>query len=162
MLYEKWDDDWLDIIRDIIFPDELLKQYMCVPEDTTILEFIENYFIPAGSTTSELLTNEDARVVYGFYTNAPTNIQNAHEMTLSFDIYVRKERIHDVDDFDALISRQQMIARRLNQLLFLNPRDHSNGFVGVYRFYDPRECTLGTRTIGYERYNISFTFQRYY
>lgn len=162
MLYEKWDDDWLDIIRDVIYPDETLKTYMCVPEDTTILGFIENYFIPAGSTTSELLTNEDTRIVYGFYVSGPTNIQNAHEMTLSFDIYCRKERLYDVDDADALVQRTQRIARRLNQLLYLEPRDHSNGFVGVYRFYDPREGPLGTRTIGYERYNLSFTFQRYY
>lgn len=162
MLHEQWDDDWLDIVRDVIFQDEKLKEYMCIPEGTTILDFIENYFIPAGSTTSELLTNEDTRIVYGFFSGNPTNIPNAHEMTLSFDIYVRKERLYDVDEVDALVARTQRIARRLNQLLYLEPREHSNGFVGVFRFYDPREATMGTRTVGYDRYNYSLTYQRYY
>ena len=37
----------------------------------------------------ELLTNQDVRVVYGFYPDNTTYIPNAHVMKLSFDIFCR-------------------------------------------------------------------------
>lgn len=159
-LNEAWSDDWNDIIRDVIFPDEELRELMMLPKNVTIIEFINEYFIRAGNVTSELLTDEDVRIIYGRYAAGSTNIQNAHTMRLSFDIFVRTEHIHDASN-DRLKFRTELIARRLNRLLFLDPQDHG-GMVGVYRFFDPSESEMGTRTIGYERYNFSLSYIQYY
>lgn len=84
---------------------------MCVPKNATILDFIQKYFIEAGTTTSELLTNQDVRVVYGFYPDNTTDIPNAHVMKLSFDIFCKTEKLHDVGR-DRLALRTKRIARR--------------------------------------------------
>lgn len=162
MLGEHWVDDWLDVIRDVIFPDATLREYMMLPANISIIDFIENYFIPATNVTSELLTNEDVRIVYGAYPEGSTNIPNAHHMTMSFDIFVRKEHLYDVDYEDALVQRTQRIARRLLQLLYYEPIRKNDGFIGVYNFKDPRENPMGTKTVGYERYNLSLSFIQYY
>lgn len=161
MLYTAWDDDWLDIIRDVIFPDTELKELMGVAPKTSILEFVNRYFVQAGKTTSELLTNEDIRVVYGFYPADSTDIPNAHNMTLSLDIYCPTEKMHTVGK-DRLVARTQRIARRFLELLYIKPRDENYGYIGVFKFRDPHETVLGTRTIGYERHCLTMTFTRVY
>lgn len=42
-----WHDNWNNVIRDVLFPDEELKVLMCIPEDlqSNIREFIGRYFI---------------------------------------------------------------------------------------------------------------------
>lgn len=157
-LYETWDECWRDVIRKIIFPDSELKELMCVPDGTTIIQFIDKYFVRAGYT-SEILTNEDVRIVYSVVHTNDLSIQNAGEYELHFDIYVRQQRLHDVGR-DRLAFRTDLIAKRLKELLFIEPQKHS-GFVGMFRFYNPKESDLGTRTIGYTRHNLRFNFKRF-
>lgn len=89
-----WMKDWNDIIRYVIYPDDVLKKLMLVPEGTTIIDFIDHYFIRAGYT-NELLEKEDVRIVYGDVDSKSTDVPNIMKNTLSFDIYVRTQKLHN-------------------------------------------------------------------
>ena len=153
-----WMNDWNDIIRYVIFPDPILKELMCIPENTTIINFIDHYFIRAGYT-NELLEKEDVRIVYGDIDPKETNVPNVLENTLSFDIYVRQSKLHNATN-DRLMYRTHLIANRLNELL--TKGGTSGKYLGGYRFWPCKEMDLGTRTVGYVRYNISFKYMRVY
>ena len=150
--------DWNDIIRYVIYPDDVLKRLMLVPEGTTIIDFIDHYFIRAGYT-NELLEKEDVRIVYGDVDSKPTDVPNVMKNTLSFDIYVRTQKLHNATQ-DRLMYRTHLIANRLNDLL--TKEGTSGKYFGGYRFWPSKEMDLGTRTVGYVRYNISFEYMRVY
>lgn len=158
MSITSWMRDWNDIIRYVIFPDEVLKSLMCIPEGTSIIDFIDHYFIRAGYT-NELLEKEDVRIVYGDTNSHETNVPNVVKNTLSFDIYVRQEKLHNATK-DRLMYRTHLIANRLNELL--TNGGTSGKYLGGYRFWPCKEMDLGTRTVGYVRYNISFEYMRVY
>ena len=153
-----WMNDWNDIIRYVIFPDPILKNLMCIPENTTIIDFIDHYFIRAGYT-NELLEKEDVRIVYGDIDPKETDVPNVTQNTLSFDIYVRTQKLHNATN-DRLMYRTHLIATRLNELL--TKGGTSGKYLGGYRFWHCKEMDLGTRTVGYVRYNISFKYMRVY
>lgn len=153
-----WMNDWNDIIRYVIFPDEELRRLMCLPEDITIINFIDHYFIRAGYS-NELLEKEDVRIIYGDVDSRTTDVPNVTENTLSFDIYVRTQKLHNATN-DRLMYRTHLIANRLNQLL--TKGGTSGKYLGGYRFWPVKEMDLGTRTVGYVRYNISFNYMRVY
>lgn len=148
---DPWIDDWNDVIRDVLFADEVLKALMKVPDGTKIIEFIDRYFIRAGYT-NKILSDESVRIVYGTIA-VPTNIDGVTKNQMSFDIYVKNEDLHNVGK-DRLVMRTQLIARRLIDLL---TKERYNG---VYRFYDPYEGDMGTSAIGYARYNITFSYTK--
>jgi len=56
--------------------------------------------------------------------------------------------------------RTHLIANRLNDLL--TKEGTSGKYFGGYRFWPSKEMDLGTRTVGYVRYNISFEYMRVY
>ena len=58
-----WQDNWNNVVRNEIYPDEKLKELMLVPIETDIVKFTDKYFIRDGST-DELLTNEKVRIVH--------------------------------------------------------------------------------------------------
>lgn len=153
-----WMNDWNDIIRYVIFPDPILRNLMCLPEDISIINFIDNYFIRAGYT-NELLEKEDVRIVYGDVDSRETDVPNVMENILSFDIYVRTQKLHNATN-DRLQYRTHLIANRLNTLL--TKGGTSGKYLGGYRFWPCKEMDLGTRTVGYSRYNISFKYMRVY
>lgn len=153
-----WMNDWNDIIRYVIFPDPILRNLMCLPEDISIINFIDNYFIRAGYT-NELLEKEDVRIVYGDVDSRETDVPNVMENTMSFDIYVRTQKLHNATN-DRLQYRTHLIANRLTTLL--TKGGTSGKYIGGYRFWPCKEMDLGTRTVGYSRYNISFKYMRVY
>ena len=153
-----WMNDWNDIIRYVIFPDQQLKSLMRIPENTTIINFIDKYFIRAGYT-NEVLEKEDVRIVYGDVDSQETKVPNVLKNVLSFDIYVKTEHLHNATN-DRLMYRTHLIANRLNELL--TKGGTSGKYFGGYRFWPYKEMDLGTRTVGYVRYNISFRYMRVY
>ncbi len=153
-----WMTDWNDIIRHVIFPDPILRELMCLPEDITIIDFINHYFIRAGYT-NEILEKEDVRIVYGDVDSKASDVPNVLKNVLSFDIYVRTSKLHNATN-DRLMYRTHLIANRLNELL--TKGGTSGKYLGVYRFWPAKEMDLGTRTVGYSRYNISFNYMRVY
>lgn len=148
-----WINDWNDIIRHIIFSDKELMSLMKIPEKTSIIDFIDRYFIRAGFT-NKILSNEDVRIVYGS-TSSATNIDGVTSNVMNFDIYVKLENLHNVG-VDRLVMRTQLIAQRL---IYLLTRVRYNG---VYRFYDPVEGDMGTSAVGYARYRVSLSYTRTY
>ena len=154
MIGRNWIDDWNEIIRNVIFEDEELKTLMKIPEDTDIIEFIDNYFIRANYTT-KILTNQPVRIIYGdLYSNeTPNPLVLRNE--LSFDIYVRLEDIHNVEQ-DRLVMRTHKIAHRLINLLT------RKRYLYGYRFWVSGQREMGTSTIGYARYNVTFGYLRTY
>jgi hypothetical protein len=158
MSVSSWMTDWNNIIRYVIFPDPQLRELMCLPENISIIDFIDHYFIRAGYT-NELLEKEDVRIVYGDTNSEETDVPNVLKNTLSFDIYVRQEKLHNATS-DRLMFRTHLIANRLNMLL--TKGGTSGKYLGGYRFWPCKEMDLGTRTVGYVRYNISFKYMRVY
>lgn len=148
-----WINDWNDIIRHVIFSDKELMNLMKIPEKTSIIDFIDRYFIRSGFT-NKILSNEDVRIVYGS-TSSATNIDGVTSNVMNFDIYVKLENLHNVG-VDRLVMRTQLIAQRL---IYLLTRVRYNG---VYRFYDPVEGDMGTSAVGYARYRVSLSYTRTY
>ena len=154
MVLRSWIDDWNDIIRNVIFKDEELKSLMKLPANTNIITFIDKYFIRAGYTT-EVLTNESVRIVYGTIARGDAMNPYVTRNEMSFDIYVKLEDLHNVER-DRLVFRNHLIAKRLIDLL-TNQR-----YLGVYQFTVEGEGDMGTSTIGYTRYNVTFGFKKTY
>lgn len=154
MVLRSWIDDWNDIIRNVIFKDEELKSLMKLPANTNIITFIDKYFIRAGYTT-EVLTNESVRIVYGTIARGDAMNPYVTRNEMSFDIYVKLEDLHNVER-DRLVFRNHLIAKRLIDLL-TNQR-----YLGAYRFTVEGEGDMGTSTIGYTRYNVTFGFMKTY
>lgn len=150
---DPWIDDFNDLIRNVLFGDEVLKSLMKVPDRTGVIEFIDRFFIRAGYT-NKTLTNESVRIVYGIV-GLPTDNPNVTRNQISFDIYVKNEDLHNVSK-DRLMMRTQLIARRLIYLLT------EKRYNGVYRFHSPSEGDMGTSAIGYARYNVSLSFMKTY
>lgn len=146
-----WQDNWNNVVRNVLFPDARLKELMLVPEGTNILKFQEKYFIRDGST-DELLTNEKVRIVHhdaqGTYTFNPHVRMKYRE----FDIYVSEDVEHTADP-DRLRSRQIMIAERIKYLLLRQKVCENIQF----RYED--EYDLWTKTVGYKLYKLTFFYK---
>lgn len=154
MVLRAWIDDWNDILRNVIFKDETLKSLMKLPANTDILTFVDKYFIRAAYTT-EVLTNESVRIVYGRIPRGYADNPMVTINELSFDIYVKNEDLHNVER-DRLVFRTDLIAKRLIDLLT------SHTHLGAYHFYVVGEGEMGTSTIGYTRYNVTFSYKKTY
>lgn len=146
-----WQDNWNNVVREELFPDDRLKELMLIPEGTDIVKFTDKYFIRDGST-DELLTNEKVRIVHhdteGFETFNPKVRGKYRE----FDIYVSEDVEHTASD-DWLQSRQILIAERLKYLL-LRKRDCQHL---SFRYED--EYDLWTKTVGYKLYRLTVFYK---
>lgn len=150
-----WTNNWNTIIRKIIWPDHELKVLMKLPPKTGILQFNQRYFIRAGFTT-ELLTDEVCRIIYADTAANNTDVQNIKKQMLTFDIYVKKEEMHNIGD-DRLVSRLDLIVDRLDTLLRSERYLADTG----YRFWlADGGLDLGTRTTGYARRQISYFYMK--
>ena len=152
----RWIDDWNEIIRRVIFPDEELKALMKLPEKTNIITFIDKYFIRAGYT-NKLLENEPVRIVYSDIQGDTTPVPNVMRKMLTFDIYVKIEDLHNVGQ-DRLQMRTHLIANRLIELFTKDRYLKDTG----YRFWIAGDWDLGTRTTGYARYCVAFYYMKVY
>lgn len=155
-LMGQWEDDWNTIIRKVIFADDELKTLMKVPEGTGIIPFIDKYFVRAGYT-NELLENECVRIVYSDNQGYDTSAPNVMRKMMTFDIYVKQEDQHNVEN-DRLVMRTRRIASRLHQLLTDERYVEKTG----YRFWIAGDWDLGTRTIGYARYVLALYYMKVY
>ena len=151
-----WMNAWNTIIRQIIFPDETLKNLMKVPAKTKIIPFTNNFFIRAGYT-NKVLTDEVCRIIYADVQGSDTKVPNVKRNMMTFDIYVRQDELHTAGD-DALMFRTHLIAARLEKLLTSERYLLDTG----YRFWIAGDWDLGTRTTGYARYTIAFYYMKVY
>lgn len=146
-----WQDNWNNVVRNVIFTDDKLKELMMVPDDCDIATFTDKYFIRDGST-DELLTNEKVRIVHhdteGFDTFNPKVRGKYRE----FDIFVSEDEEHTATD-DWLQSRQILIAERLKYLL-LRKRVVENI---AFKYED--EFDMWTKTVGYKMYRLTVFYK---
>ena len=148
-----WSKEWNDIIRYVLFQDEELKRLMKLPDNISIIDFIDNYFIRGGSA-NKVLSNQSVRITYGnVNTTELGNTPYMTDDTLCFEIYVKQDQMHNVSD-DRLEMRTVAIADRLKYLLT------KDRYVldGLYRFRVVAENDMATSTIGYCRYSIAFKY----
>lgn len=125
---------------------------MLIPEKTTITQFIDKYFIQ-DENVGEILTDEAVRISY--YDSASgkdTGNQNVFLKYKEFDIYVKEDVLHNATD-DRLQYRYHLIANRQKYLLL------QNTYVCGLRFRCVDEHNLWTKTIGYKRYHIVFSYK---
>lgn len=146
-----WKDNWNDILRYKIFQDEALKQLMLIPDGTGILHFVDKYFLE-NLTGDEILTDEKVRVVYYDSDGGDSDNKDVKLRYKEFDIFVREDVLHNADPKDMLRNRYDMIAERLRFLL--------TGETYLYgmRFSYKNAYNLWTKTIGYRRCHVVFTY----
>lgn len=151
-----WLKAWNTIIRQIIWKDDELKTLMKLPAKINIIQFVDKYFIRAGFT-NELLTDEVCRIIYSDVQGGDTEVPNVRKNMMTFDIYVKKEELHNVGN-DRLMSRADLIAERLYKLLTQERYLADTG----YRFWIAGDWDLGTRTVGYVRKTLALYYMKVY
>ena len=146
-----WQDNWNNVVRNVMFKDDRLKELMLVPKTTDIMAFQKKYFIRDGST-DELLTNEKVRVVARDDEGAFTYNKNVRVKYKVFDIFVSEDVEHTAD-VDRLRSRQVMIAERIKYLLLRQKIcEHLH-----FEYED--EYDQWTKTVGYKMYRVTFSYK---
>lgn len=150
-----WKDNWNDVVRYHIFADAKMRELMCLPKDVTIPQFCEKYFIRDGDGT-DLLTDEKVRIIYNDSPGVPTRNRFVTNRRKEFDIYVKEEYLHPTWDSrfsdDWMKCRYDVITERLKILL-------CNGAVFGLKFYFEDEYDQWTKTPGYKRYRVIFSYQ---
>ena len=146
-----WQDNWNNVVRNVLFQDDKLKDLMLIPGGTDIITFQKKYFIRDGST-DELLTKEKTRVVYHDDEGMYTGNKGVRGKYKSFDIFVSEDVEHTADT-DRLRSRQVLIAERLKYLL-LRQRvcEHM-----AFQYED--EYDMWTKTVGYKEYRLTVFYK---
>ena len=146
-----WQDNWNNVVRNVLFQDEKLKELMLVPEGTDIMTFQKKYLIRDGST-DELLTNEKVRVVTYDEDGSETWNPGVRVKYKNFDIFVSEDVEHTADN-DRLRSRQIMIAERIKYLLLRRwDCEHLH-----FQYED--EYDQWTKTVGYKMYKLTFFYK---
>ena len=145
-----WSDRWNDVIR-LLYKDPYLKKLMLVPENCSITEFIDKYFV-RGASTDEIVTDERVRILW--YDSEGFQTRNPHVLAhlKAFDIYVKNEYLHNVTA-DRLQYRFDLITERLKDILLTNDEICQLSFEFV------NESDLWTKTVGYSRYHVVFSYK---
>ena len=101
------------------------------------------------------MTNQDVRILYYDTKGFDMYVEKVRGRRIEFDIYVKEKHLRDATK-DRLRLRTQMIARRLRKLLT------QNRYTCGIRFTCEDDYDLGTKTVGYSRYHIAFTYTKTY
>lgn len=146
-----WNDNWNNVIRYVLFRDEKLKKQMLVPDSVRVNEFILKYFVK-DAAADELLVNEKVRIVYYDRTGWDTGNKNVKLRYKEFDIYVKEDVLYNATD-DTLKSRANLISERQQYLL---TKDDT---IQHLRFAYEDDFDMWTKTVGYKRYHIVFSYK---
>jgi len=146
-----WQDNWNNVVRNVLFQDDKLKSLMLVPVGTDIMTFQKKYFV-RDAATDELLTKEKVRIVAHDDEGIPTLNKGVRVKYKSFDIFVSEDVEHTAD-IDRLKSRQVLIAERIKYLL-LRQRVCENI---AFQYED--EYDTWTKTVGYKEYRLTLFYK---
>lgn len=124
---------------------------MLVPDNIRVNEFIQRYFVK-DAAADELLVNEKVRIVYYDTKGWDTGNKNVRLKYKEFDIYVKEDFLYNANN-DTLKSRANLIAERL---LYLLVREQT---VCQLHFAYEDEFDMWTKTVGYKRYHIVFSYK---
>lgn len=148
---QTWDDNWNEVIRTVIFQDQKLKEQMLIPEKTTIIQFIEKYFIK-DAAPDELLTNEAVRIAHYDAQGYSTGNKNVRLKYKELDIYVKESVLYNATN-DRIKSRCNLICERLKYLL-----QKDQYFCGL-RFGYEDDYDMWTKVVGYKRYHLTLYYK---
>lgn len=125
---------------------------MLIPEydKGNIIAFIEKYFVE-DAMPDILLEDEKVRVVYYGEKGSDFDSNHIRKKYLSFDIYVHRDELY-YDNEDALKTRAQAIAQKIKEIL--TDRRHVQNISFTYE----DDYSLGTKTVGYVRHHIVFSY----
>lgn len=124
------------------------------PKDAGNLRtFLDKYFV-LDEMGGEILATEQVRVLY-YVSEGKSLGEHVRQKFLHFDIYVKREQVYNVDA-DRLRRRDQCIAQRIHELLT------KETYAGNLRFHYEDEFDLATKTVGYRRYHIVFSYKTTY
>lgn len=87
---------------------------MMIPANTNIVTWINKYFVDE-SLCTELVTDEDVRVLWYEDQSNKTSNPLVNNRRLCFDIYVKVEHAKDATN-DLLRSRARMISQKLQEI----------------------------------------------
>lgn len=146
-----WKDNWNNVIRRVLFPDEELRKLMLLPDDISIIEFIDKYFIQ-DENAGEQLISEPVRILYWDSEGRDSGNMNVRNKYKEFDIFVKEDVLHTATN-DRLQNRYDQIAERQKYLLLKDT--HVQGL----RFRYEDDYNLWTKTIGYKRYHVVFSYK---
>ena len=121
-----------------------------IPPGTSIRTFIDRYFIE-DAMPDEQIIDESVRVIY--YDTEGTKLGSPHvtKKYLAIDIYTREDSLYHTGE-DRLQRRDKLVAQRFKELL--TGKEHVCGL----KFSYEDEYHLGSKTIGYKRYHIVFSY----
>lgn len=101
----------------LLFKDTILKNLLALPDTTKLVAFRDKYCI-AGYNASELVDNTiKSRLVISWAKTTSLSNPETAIRTLCFDIYVQKDIVYTASERSALVRRQDLIQRRIKQLL---------------------------------------------
>lgn len=147
-----WKDNLNNVIRDVLFCDDELLDYMMIPEEERddIIRFIEKYFI-RNPAPDELVTKENVRVCYSELegTSMGSNILKKY---IYFDVFVKDSHLHDVGD-DMLQFRTDCICQKLKEDLT------DTKYVCLLDFTYVDDFQLHTKVANYTRHRIIFSYK---
>lgn len=140
-----------------MFPDEKLQGLLLIPtrDKGNIMKFITEYFVKF-PMTDEVLGDHKVRVIYDDDEGEKMNIPQAIKKRLIFDIYVKSDEVHTVDQEDRLKDRAVLIFERLKYLLTRTE------YVCNMRFTCEDDYGVGSRALGYRRYRAIFSYKKTY
>lgn len=141
---------WDNIQRDVLFPDEELKEQMMIPANTNIVTWVKKYFV-AEALCTELVTDEDVRILWYEDQSSRTSNPLVNNRKLCFDIYVKSEHNFDATN-DLLRSRARMISQKLEEMLTFPD------IVGRVDFSYVDDYDIGTKMVGYVRHHLVLSY----
>lgn len=147
-----WKDNLNDVVRDVLFVDEELLDFMMIPQEDrkNILKFIDKYFI-RNPAPDELITTEKVRVCYGDLESTSIG-KNVIKKIMFFDVYVSTKHLHDAGN-DMLTFRTDMICEKLKEDLT------DQKYVCRIDFSYVDDYPLHTKLVGYTRHRIVFSYK---
>lgn len=160
MIVEKtktWDDNWNQIVRTVIFKDDKLLTLMMVPsaQKNDLVKFIRERFIETAQPDEPLL-NQDVLVYYCDTEGESFGSTNkVRKRYLEFDIYVKKDNLYNCSS-DRMKRRDKAIFERLKYLLC------KDTYICDMRYDIEDDFELASKTIGYSRYHVIFSYKKTY
>lgn len=88
---------------------------MLLPQDVTVMDFIEKHFVENDESTTETITDEAVRIVHHDSEGADFGNPHIRSRYKELDIYVKNDVLHTATQ-DRLQNRYDLIAERIKYL----------------------------------------------
>lgn len=100
-----------------LFRDEQIRTLLALPTGIKLASFRDKYCIASYNATEVLDKDTKCRLVISWTKTTALSNPEVAIRTLCFDIYVPRELVYTASKHNALLRRQDLIQRRIKQLL---------------------------------------------